>query len=92
MENKYVSGFVAVMNFIAAFFSLFGLFAGGFAAMLSEACSITALICFGILIFKYKSAMIRLLNPQAYAPGFAPAYNVNTPVAALNQDDGNNTP
>lgn len=90
--NYKVSGFVAVMNFIAAFFSLFGLFAGGFAALLSEACSITALICFGILIFKYKSAMIRLLSTGAgYDPAFVPNSNVNT-AAALNQDGGNNTP
>lgn len=88
-----VSGFVAVMNFILAFFSLFGLFAGGFAALLSEACSITALICFGILIFKYKSAMIRLLSTGAgYDPAFVPNSNVNTAAAALNQDGGNNTP
>lgn len=90
--NYKVSGFVAVMNFIVAFFSLFGLFAGGFAAMLAEACSITALICFGILIFKYKSAMIRLMAPQAYAPGFVPVPDANTPVAVLNPDDGNNAP
>lgn len=91
--NYKVSGFVAVMNFIIAFFSLFGLFAGGFAAMLAETCSITALICFGILIFKYKSAMIRLLSPQEKnASGFAQPCNTNANCAVRNQNDGNYTP
>lgn len=70
-----VSGFVAVMNFILAFFAVFGLFSGGFFNFLSGVCSVTALICFGVLIFKYRSAMIKTLSPDVKAAsGFAQTY------------------
>ena len=81
-----VSGFVAVMNFIIAFFSLFSAFSGSFAT-LSTVCSIASLICFGILLFKYKSAMLKLIRPDANA--YAQPYNANTYASAQNPYGGN---
>lgn len=80
-----VSGFVGVMNFIIAFFSFFSAFSGGFFGAVSQLCSVTALICFGILIFNYRSKMINLMSPYAKsASGFAQApaqgQNFNQPM------------
>ena len=53
VPSDKISGFVAVWLFISAGFSLFGLATN----FLGCACSITSLICFGILIYKYRNAM-----------------------------------
>ncbi len=60
VPSDKVSGFVAVWAFVSAAGFLFSLFAN----FLSSAAAMTALICFGILIFKYKSEMRALM----YAP------------------------
>ena len=62
-----VSGFVGVMNFIIAFSSLSFLFFGGLLSVISTLCDITALVCFGLLLFKFNAAM-RRITPNVAAP------------------------
>ncbi len=57
VPSDKVSGFVAVWAFIQAGFLLFSLITNFFVA----AASMTALICFGILIFNYKKTMRNLM-------------------------------
>ena len=74
-----VSGYVAIMNFILAFFSIFSLFNSNYFLALSTLCSITGLICFGILLFKYKNAMKMIfMFGDKVSSGFAQVYNGNT--------------
>lgn len=54
------SVFVAVWAFISAF----GAFLTLFTSVLGNAASITALICFGILIFKFNTGMTALITKQ----------------------------
>ncbi len=59
-----VSSFVAVMCFISAFFSLFGLFgAGGFFGVMQVLAAITASVCFGVFLFRYKNKMLTFISP-----------------------------
>ncbi|MBO4433222.1 MAG: zinc-ribbon domain-containing protein [Clostridia bacterium] len=65
-----VSGFVGVMNFIIAGFSLFGVFYGGALSVFEGICDITALVCFALLLFKFNRAMRRATG------NFNQTYNV----------------
>ncbi len=59
-----VSSFVAVMCFISAFFSLFGLFsASGFFGVMQVLAAVTASSCFGAFLFQYKHKMMALISP-----------------------------
>ena len=60
VPSDKVSSFVAVMNFISAAGFIFSLIT----SFISSAAAMTSLICFGILIFKYKSAMRTLMYQQ----------------------------
>lgn len=56
--NDKISSFVAILTFISAGFTFISVFfGGGLLSILSTLCSVASMICFGILIFKYKNAM-----------------------------------
>ena len=66
VASDKVSGFVAVIAFISAFVTFISVFsAEGASGVLAALCSVTASICFGVLIFQYKKAM----RPLMYAGG-----------------------
>lgn len=57
MSNK-VSSYVAILTFILAGFTLISVFfAGSALSVLSTLCSVVSMVCFGILIFKYRNTM-----------------------------------
>lgn len=58
--SNALSGFVAVWSFIMAGFLIFSLITNFFVSALS----MTAFICFGILIFKYKKEMSKLIYDE----------------------------
>lgn len=51
------SRFVGILCFIGAFGALLGLFTFSILSLLSAICNVAQMICFGILIFKYRSSM-----------------------------------
>lgn len=93
-----VSSFAAVMLFISAFFSTISMISGFFTSVflgLAELCSAVALVCFGMLIFKYRDQMRSLggagVKPnQVYAA--APAGGSVPAQAAYQQYQQNRQP
>ncbi len=83
-----VSKFVAVMCFISAIFSFFGLFSvGGSLAFLTVSATVTSLICFGILLFRYMNKMLALSISMGRTAKPTPFYQVQPAISELNSQD-----
>ncbi|MGN1048802.1 MAG: zinc-ribbon domain-containing protein [Eubacteriales bacterium] len=89
--TAYVSTYVAVINYIlGGFTAISALTCGSFTGFLLNAGNATALICFGIYIFKYKKTMLAL--DHGARPQMPPQPNANVYVPAAQQANENTNP